>query len=115
MGLRLDASATPLIGLTGAAVAAIVGAYVVLYPNSRILLLMPVPLDAHEVPAMFFVGLFFVLHVAGGASGRGTGGSRLRSRRSRMSRVEATDGVVTSDSHRETGEFRDEGFPSQCP
>ena len=68
LSLRLDASATPLIGLTGPAVAAIVGAYVVLYPNSRILLLTPVPLDAHEVPAMFFIGLFFILHVAGGAS-----------------------------------------------
>lgn len=68
LSLRLDASATPLIGLTGPAVAAIVGAYVVLYPNSRILLLTPVPFDAHEVPAVFFVGLFFILHVAGGAS-----------------------------------------------
>ena len=66
--IALRLGATPLIGLTSPAVAAIVGAYVVLYPNSRVLLLTPVPLEAHEVPAMFFISLFFILHLAGGTS-----------------------------------------------
>jgi membrane associated rhomboid family serine protease len=46
-------------------VAGIIGAYVALYPNSRVLMLVPVPLDAHEMPALFFVALYFILHVAG--------------------------------------------------
>jgi membrane associated rhomboid family serine protease len=66
--IALRLGVTPTVGLTSPAVAAIVGAYVVLYPNSRVLLLTPVPLDAHEVPALFFVSLFFIMHVAGGAS-----------------------------------------------
>jgi membrane associated rhomboid family serine protease len=48
-----------------ASVAGIIGAYVALYPNSRVLMLVPVPLDAHEMPAPFFVALYFILHVAG--------------------------------------------------
>ena len=46
-------------------VAGIIGAYVALYPNSRVLMLVPVPLEAHEMPALFFVALYFILHVAG--------------------------------------------------
>ena len=61
--------ASPLpIGLAaaGAAVAGVIGGYLSLYPTSRVLLLVPIPLDAHEVPAVFIAGLFFTLQATGG-------------------------------------------------
>ena len=57
------------IGITSGAVAGILGAYLVLYPASRVLMLMPVPLDLLEVPAPFIIGLYFLLHIAGGMAG----------------------------------------------
>lgn len=53
---------------THAAVAGIVGSYVALYPTSRVLLLVPVPLDAHEIPAILVAGFFFSLHAAAGGA-----------------------------------------------
>ena len=71
------------IGLpaASAAVAGLIGGYLSLYPTSRVLLLVPLPLDVHEVPAIFVAGLFFTLHATGGpialatiAAGLVTGG-----------------------------------------
>jgi membrane associated rhomboid family serine protease len=55
-----------------AAVAGIVGSYIALYPTSRVLLLVPVPLDAHEVPAILVAGFFFSLHAAAGVTALAT-------------------------------------------
>jgi membrane associated rhomboid family serine protease len=60
-------TALPLV-LTSGAVAGIIGAYFVLYPRSRILTFFPLPLTLVEVPAVFFLGVFFVLHAPGGAA-----------------------------------------------
>jgi membrane associated rhomboid family serine protease len=56
------------IGLVAASatVAGVIGGYLSLYPTSRVLLLVPVPLDVHEVPAVFVAGLFFTLQATGG-------------------------------------------------
>ena len=56
------------IGLAAAsaAVAGLIGGYVALYPTSRVLLLVPVPLDVHEVPAIVVAGLFMTLQATGG-------------------------------------------------
>lgn len=47
------------IGAAGA-VSGILGAYFVLYPRARVLVLVPVPLSLHELPAAFFLGVWFV-------------------------------------------------------
>jgi membrane associated rhomboid family serine protease len=65
--MMLDPQARLGVGFTSPAVAGIIGAYVALYPNSRVLFFVPVPLDVHELPALFFVALYFILHVAGTA------------------------------------------------
>ena len=56
----------PLIGSSGA-VAAVLGAYLVLYPQARVLtvLFAVLYLDVIEIPAMAFLGLWFVLQLAG--------------------------------------------------
>jgi membrane associated rhomboid family serine protease len=56
------------VGITSGAVSGILGAYLVLYPRSKVLMLSPVPLDLYEVPAPFIMALYFVLHIAGGAA-----------------------------------------------
>jgi membrane associated rhomboid family serine protease len=57
--------AAPVIGASGA-VAAILGAYLVLYPQSRVLTVFfaVLYLDVIEIPAMAFVGAWFVLQLA---------------------------------------------------
>ena len=67
----LDPAARVSVGLTSGAVAGVAGAYLVLYPSSRILTLVPVPFDLYEVPATFVLGLFLVLHLAGGTAEAG--------------------------------------------
>jgi membrane associated rhomboid family serine protease len=57
----------PLV-LTSGAVAGVIGAYFVLYPRSRILTFFPFPVTLVEVPAVFFLGVFFTLHLPGGAA-----------------------------------------------
>ena len=49
-----------LIGTSGA-VSGVLGAYFVLYPRSRILVFFPLPLTLHELPAAFFLGVWFLL------------------------------------------------------
>jgi membrane associated rhomboid family serine protease len=44
------------------AVSGVLGAYFVLLPKSPVLVLVPVPLDLAEVPAAFFLGVWWLLH-----------------------------------------------------
>jgi membrane associated rhomboid family serine protease len=69
-------STVPTIGASGA-VAGVMGAYFILYPHSKILTLIPIifiPLFV-EVPAIFFLGLWFVMQLmnAYASSGMATG------------------------------------------
>ena len=61
------ASPVPTIGASGA-IAAVMGAYFVLYPHSRILALLPLFIywDVIEVPAIFFLGIWFVMQFFSG-------------------------------------------------
>ena len=59
------ASTVPMVGASGA-IAGVMGGYFVLYPNSRVLTLFPFPLMLFEVPAIFFLGLWFVLQFLSG-------------------------------------------------
>jgi membrane associated rhomboid family serine protease len=60
-------SPVPTIGASGA-VAGVMGAYFVLYPRSRILALLPLFIfwQIIEVPAVLFLGLWFVLQLFSG-------------------------------------------------
>jgi len=55
-------SMTPTIGASGA-IAGVMGAYFVLYPNSRVLALVPLFIiwEIIEVPAILFLGLWFLM------------------------------------------------------
>ena len=61
------ASAVPIIGASGA-IAGVMGAYFVLLPHSRILVLvfLFVFVDVVEVPAIFFLGFWFLIQIFGG-------------------------------------------------
>ena len=74
----------PMIGASGA-IAGVMGAYFVLYPQSRVLTLIPfiIFVDIVELPAILLLGFWFVMQlVSAGAvavtasttSGGGTGG-----------------------------------------
>jgi membrane associated rhomboid family serine protease len=56
------ASSVPTIGASGA-IAGVMGAYFVLYPHSRVLALVPLFIfwEVVEVPAVIFLGLWFVM------------------------------------------------------
>lgn len=58
-------SVLPLVGASGA-VAGVMGAYLALYPQSRVLtvLFAVVYVDVVEIPAMIFLGLWFVIQLA---------------------------------------------------
>ena len=60
-------SVVPMVGASGA-VAGVMGAYFVLYPHSRIVTLIPLFVFFHvmEVPAIVFLGLWFVLQFVSG-------------------------------------------------
>ena len=68
---------TPLAGASGA-IAGVIGAYHVLFPQSRVLVLVPVwmAVDIIEVPALLVIGLWFLLQLAGGF-GAGVEAGRL--------------------------------------
>jgi membrane associated rhomboid family serine protease len=75
---------TPMVGASGA-VAGVLGAYFVLYPQSRVLTLLPLPLMLFEIPAVFFLGVWFVAvflgglaHVAGVCAGFLAGAALVR-------------------------------------
>jgi membrane associated rhomboid family serine protease len=58
-------AAVPL-AVPSAVVGAVLGAYFVLYPRSKVLTLVPMPELLHEIPAVFYGGLFLILHIPGG-------------------------------------------------
>ena len=73
-------SPVPMVGASGA-VAGVMGAYFVLYPHSRILTLLPfIFIQIVEVPAVFFLGVWFVMQFLSGVgsiattTGEPTGG-----------------------------------------
>ena len=74
-------SIVPMVGASGA-IAGVMGAYFVLYPRSRILTLVPIFffIQLVEIPAIFFLGLWFVMQFLSGlgssasASGEPAGG-----------------------------------------
>jgi membrane associated rhomboid family serine protease len=61
-------SFVPTIGASGA-VAGVMGAYFVLYPRSRVLALIPlfIFIEIVEIPAVFFLGFWFVMQLFSGA------------------------------------------------
>ena len=65
-------SAAPLIGASGA-IAAILGAYFVLYPKSQVLtaVFLILYLDVIEVPAVIFLGVWLVIQLAAGLASMG--------------------------------------------
>jgi len=62
-------STTPIIGASGA-IAGVMGAYFVLYPHSKILTLIPIIIIPWfvEIPAIFFLGFWFVIQLLNAAS-----------------------------------------------
>jgi membrane associated rhomboid family serine protease len=74
-------SVVPMVGASGA-IAGVMGAYFVLYPRSRIVTLLPLFFffQIVEVPAIFFLGFWFLLQLLSGvgsmatATGSETGG-----------------------------------------
>jgi membrane associated rhomboid family serine protease len=71
-------SVVPTVGASGA-IAGVLGAYLVLFPRARVLTLLPTfPPALAQIPAVFFLGLWFVLQLFSGALqmsiARGTGG-----------------------------------------
>jgi membrane associated rhomboid family serine protease len=58
-------SEVPMVGASGA-IAGVMGAYLVLYPHSRVLMLFPFPVMLFELPAMFFLVLWFVMQFVSG-------------------------------------------------
>jgi membrane associated rhomboid family serine protease len=58
-------SLVPMVGASGA-IAGVMGAYLVLYPHSRILMLFPFPPILFELPALFFLALWFVVQFLNG-------------------------------------------------
>ena len=60
-------SIIPMVGASGA-VAGVMGAYFVLYPRSRIVTLLPlfIFIQIIEVPAIFFLGVWFVMQFLSG-------------------------------------------------
>jgi hypothetical protein len=69
-------STVPTIGASGA-IAGVMGAYFILYPNSKILTLIPIVFIpwSVEIPAVFFLGFWFVLQLVNAffSSGIGSG------------------------------------------
>ena len=61
------ASMIPTIGASGA-IAGVMGAYFVLYPNSRVLALIPLVIiwEIIEVPAILFLGIWFLMQFLSG-------------------------------------------------
>ncbi len=68
-------SQIPTIGASGA-IAGVMGAYMILYPKSRILTLIPIFFFFQfvEIPAVFFLGIWFIFQFLSAASTAGQGG-----------------------------------------
>ena len=68
-------STVPMVGASGA-VAGVMGAYFVLYPRARVLTLIPIFffIQFIEIPAIFFLGIWFLIQFFNGAFSLGAGG-----------------------------------------
>jgi len=68
-------SPVPTIGASGA-IAGVMGAYLLLYPRSKILTLIPIFFIPYfiEIPAFFFLGLWFLFQFLGAAGSSAQGG-----------------------------------------
>jgi membrane associated rhomboid family serine protease len=70
------ASRLPMVGASGA-IAGVLGAYLVMFPHSRVLTLVPIFffIQIIEIPAVILLGLWFLLQLASGVGslGHGTG------------------------------------------
>ena len=66
-------SAVPMVGASGA-IAGVMGAYFVLYPKSRVLTLIPFPIMVVELPAVYLLGLWFVMQFVSGMATLGPQG-----------------------------------------
>ena len=60
-------SLVPMVGASGA-IAGVMGAYLVLYPRSRVLMLFPFPPILFELPALFFLGMWFLVQFLNGVN-----------------------------------------------
>ena len=71
-------SLVPMIGASGA-VAGVMGAYFLLYPQSRILtaVFLLIFLDIVEIPAIFFLGVWFLLQLFQGVMSSGADGGGI--------------------------------------
>lgn len=58
-------SVVPMVGASGA-IAGVMGAYLVLYPRSRVLMLFPFPIFLFELPAIVFLGMWFFVQFLNG-------------------------------------------------
>jgi membrane associated rhomboid family serine protease len=58
-------STVPMVGASGA-IAGVMGAYLVLYPHSRVLMLFPFPVFLFELPAIVFLGMWFFVQFLNG-------------------------------------------------
>ena len=58
-------SLLPMVGASGA-IAGVMGAYLVLYPRSRVLMLFPFPPILFELPAVFFLAFWFIMQFLNG-------------------------------------------------
>ena len=69
-------STTPVIGASGA-IAAVLGAYLVLYPGARVLSLVYFGLffQLIQIPAVILLGIWFVIQIAGAAMASGASAS----------------------------------------
>lgn len=69
------ASAIPMVGASGA-IAGVLGAYFLLYPKARVLALVPIFIFIRLIwiPAVVFLGLWFVFQILGGLGSPGEGG-----------------------------------------
>jgi membrane associated rhomboid family serine protease len=68
-------AALPLVGASGA-IAAVMGAYFVLYPHSRVLVLVFLLffINIVEIPAILFLGIWFLMQLFGGVGQIGQAG-----------------------------------------
>jgi membrane associated rhomboid family serine protease len=65
-------SAVPMLGASGA-IAGVMGAYFVLYPQSRVLtaIFVLIFFDLVEIPAVFFLGIWFLMQLLSGVGSLG--------------------------------------------
>jgi membrane associated rhomboid family serine protease len=67
-------STVPMLGASGA-IAGVMGAYFVLYPQSRVLtaIFVLIFFDLVEIPAVFFLGIWFLMQLLSGVGSIGAG------------------------------------------